>query len=36
MTARVTSLIHMQGVKLWLRGVTRVRRPPHSPQEHVG
>jgi len=36
MTARVTSLIHMQGVKLWLRGVTRVPRPPHSPQEHVG
>jgi uncharacterized protein len=36
MTARVTSLIHMQGVKLWLRGAARVPRPPHSPQEHVG
>jgi uncharacterized protein len=36
MTARVTSLIHVQGVKLWLRGVARVPRPPHSPQEHVG
>jgi uncharacterized protein len=36
MTARVTSLIHLQGVKLWLRGAARVPRPPHAPQEHVG
>jgi DUF1365 family protein len=36
MTARVTSLIHMQGIKLALRGVARVPRPPHPPQEHVG
>jgi DUF1365 family protein len=36
MTARVTSLIHAQGVKLALRGVARVPRPPHPPQEHVG
>jgi uncharacterized protein len=36
MTARVTSLIHLQGVKLALRGVARVPRPPHRPQEHVG
>jgi uncharacterized protein len=36
MTAQVTSLIHLQGVKLWMRGVARVQRPPHSPQEHVG
>jgi hypothetical protein len=36
MTARVTSLIHMQGVKLALRGVARVPRPAHPPQEHVG
>jgi uncharacterized protein len=35
MTARVTSLIHLQGVKLFLRGVSRVPRPPHPPQEHV-
>jgi hypothetical protein len=36
MTARVTSLIHLQGVRLALRGVARVPRPPHPPQEHVG
>ncbi|HEY3765934.1 MAG TPA: DUF1365 domain-containing protein [Gaiellales bacterium] len=36
MTARVTSLIHLQGIKLALRGVARVPRPPHTPQEHVG
>ena len=36
MTAQVTSLIHLQGVKLALRGVARVPRPPHPPQEHVG
>jgi uncharacterized protein len=36
MTARVTSLIHMQGIKLWLRGAARVPRPPHRRQEHVG
>jgi DUF1365 family protein len=36
MTARVTSLIHLQGVKLALRGVARVPRPSHPPQEHVG
>jgi len=36
MTARVTSLIHLQGVKLYLRGVARVPRPHHPRQEHVG
>ena len=36
MTAKVTSLIHLQGIKLALRGVARVPRPPHPPQEHVG
>jgi hypothetical protein len=36
MTAKVTSLIHLQGVKLALRGVARVPRPSHPPQEHVG
>jgi DUF1365 family protein len=36
MTAQVTSLIHLQGVKLWLRGTARAPRPPHAPQEHVG
>jgi hypothetical protein len=36
MTAKVTSLIHLQGVRLWLRGVARVQRPHHPPQEHVG
>ncbi len=36
MTARVTSLIHLQGVKLALRGVARVPRPAHPRQEHVG
>jgi DUF1365 family protein len=32
MTARVTALIHYNGVKLWLRRVPRVRRPVHQPQ----
>ncbi len=36
MTARVTSLIHLQGIKLALRGVARVPRPHHPRQEHVG
>ena len=36
MTLRVTALIHLQGVKLWARGVRRVRRPRHDPQEGVG
>jgi DUF1365 family protein len=36
MTAKVTSLIHLQGVKLFLRGAGRVPRPSHPPQEHVG
>ena len=36
MTAQVTSLIHLQGIKLALRGVARVPRPCHPPQEHVG
>ena len=36
MTAQVTSLIHLQGIKLALRGVARVPRPSHPPQEHVG
>ena len=36
MTARVTVLIHYNGVKLWLRGVPRVRRPDRTPQGDVG
>ena len=36
MTARVSALIHYHGVKLWLRGVPRVRRPDHAPQGGVG
>ncbi|MGZ4431244.1 MAG: DUF1365 family protein, partial [Gaiellales bacterium] len=36
MTLRVTGLIHLQGVRLFLRRVPRVRRPPHTPQEGVG
>ena len=36
MTAQVTSLIHLQGIKLDWRGVARVPRPHHPPQEHVG
>jgi DUF1365 family protein len=35
MTARVTALIHYNGVKLWLRRVPRVRRPVRAPQ-HEG
>ena len=33
MTARVTALIHLQGMKLRLRGLRRVPRPRHPPQE---
>ena len=36
MTARVSALIRYHGVKLWLRGVPRVRRPAHTPQRWVG
>jgi hypothetical protein len=36
MAARVTVLIHYNGVKLWLRGVPRVPRPDRTPQEDVG
>jgi len=36
MAARVSALIHYNGVKLWLRGVPRVRRPDHTPQGGVG
>jgi uncharacterized protein len=35
MTARVSALIHYQGVKLWLRRVPKVRRPRHTPQRGV-
>ncbi len=36
MPARVTALIHLHGVGLWLRGLRPVRRPAHPPQEGVG
>jgi uncharacterized protein len=36
MTARVTALIHLQGMKLRLRGLRRVPRPRHLPQDGVG
>jgi DUF1365 family protein len=36
MAARVTVLIHYNGVKLWLRGVPRVPRPDRTPREDVG
>jgi DUF1365 family protein len=36
MTLRVTALIHLHGVALYLRGVPRVRRPRHPSQEGVG
>jgi uncharacterized protein len=36
MTARVTALIHLQGIRLRLRGLRRVPRPRHLPQEGVG
>jgi DUF1365 family protein len=35
-TLRVTALIRYQGIRLWLRGVPRVRRPRRSPQRGVG
>jgi DUF1365 family protein len=35
MTLRVTALIRYQGIRLWVRGVPRVRRPRRSPQEDV-
>jgi DUF1365 family protein len=36
MTAKVTALIHLQGLRLHVRGVGHVRRPPHARQEGVG
>jgi DUF1365 family protein len=36
MTLRVTALIRLHGVALYLRGVPRVRRPRHAPQDGVG
>jgi DUF1365 family protein len=36
MTARVTALIHLQGVRLHLRGVAHVPRPAHTRQQGVG
>jgi DUF1365 family protein len=36
MTLRVTALIHLHGVALYLRGLPRVRRPRRPPQEGVG
>jgi DUF1365 family protein len=36
MTARVTALIHLQGLRLHVRGVRHVRRPAHLRQERVG
>ena len=36
MTAKVTTLIHLQGLRLHRRGVTHVRRPRHPRQEGVG
>ena len=35
MPPQVSALIRLQGFKLWLRGVPRVRRPRHRPQEGV-
>jgi DUF1365 family protein len=34
-TAVVSALIRWQGVRLWLRGLPVVPRPPHQPQEGV-
>ena len=36
MTAKVTTLIHLQGLRLHRRGVAHVRRPPHPRQDGVG
>jgi len=36
MTAKVTTLIHLQGLRLHRRGVAHVRRPHHPKQEGVG
>ena len=36
MTAKVTTLIHLQGLRLHRRGVAHVRRPPHPHQDGVG
>ncbi|HEU0193555.1 MAG TPA: DUF1365 domain-containing protein [Gaiellales bacterium] len=36
MTARVTALIHLQGMKLWVRGLRSLPRPRHAPQDGVG
>lgn len=34
-TAAVSALIRWQGIRLYLRGLPVVPRPPHKPQEHV-
>jgi uncharacterized protein len=36
MTAKVTTLIHLQGLRLHRRGLPHVRRPPHPRQDGVG
>jgi uncharacterized protein len=36
MTAKVTTLIHLQGLRLHRRGVAHVRRPHHARQKGVG
>jgi uncharacterized protein len=36
MTAKVTTLIHLQGLRLHRRGVAHVRRPAHPRQDGVG
>ncbi len=36
MTAKVTTLIHLQGLRLHRRGVAHVRRPRHPRQDGVG
>lgn len=36
MTAKVTTLIHLQGLRLHRRGIAHVRRPRHARQEGVG
>ena len=32
MTGRITALIHWEALKLWLKGVPVVRKPPFDPQ----
>ena len=36
MTAKVTTLIHLQGLRLHRRGVAHVRHRRRAPQEGVG